>query len=187
MSAPEPTLATLPVAIPVPSVGADSPAVIRASAGPEFATVLELRRRVFRDEQHIASAAVTDPDDERSLHALAFLPVPSGDPRPVATGRLTLGYGDGGEALIAWVATLPEARGRGAGLAVMQFLLDAADKAMAPIIVLSAQTHAEGFYRRLGFIPAGRPFVVRNIEHCWMARPRRRETPPGRSSASLSW
>ena len=150
------------------------PEVIRAAPGAEFAAVLELRRRVFGDEQGIVDADVTDPDDERSLHALALLPDASGGRRPVGTGRLTLGHGERGEGLIAWVATLPEARGRGVGAATMRFLLAAADEAGAPMVVLSAQTHAEGFYRRLGFVAAGRPFAVKGIEHRWMARPRSR-------------
>ena len=151
-----------------------APTVIQANAGPAFAAVLDLRRRVFGDEQRIAAAAVTDRDDERSLHALALLPDASETPQPVGTGRLTLNQGERGEALIAWVATLPEARRRGVGAAVMRFLLAAADAAGAPMVVLSAQTHAERFYRRLGFFPAGRPFLVKGIEHRWMARPRPR-------------
>jgi len=145
------------------------PEVVRAIDGAAFLAVLALRRRVFDDEQRIADASVTDRDDERSLHALALLPGPAGR-QPVGTGRLTLGFGGRGEALIAWVATLPEARGRGVGAATMRFLLAAADRAGSPTVVLSAQTHAEGFYRRLGFVRAGQPFVVKGIEHRWMAR-----------------
>ena len=164
-----------PTASPAPAFAPGAaPTVLRADPGPAFAAVLELRRRVFGDEQGIADAAVTDRDDERSLHALALLPDATGAARPVGTGRLTLNQGERGEALIAWVATLPEARCRGVGAAVMRFLLAAADEAGAPMVVLSAQTHAEGFYRRLGFVPAGRPFDVKGIEHRWMARPRPR-------------
>ena len=147
--------------------------VVRAVSEAEVAAVLELRRRVFRDEQRIAEGNVADPDDARSLHALALLPDGPGR-RAVGTGRLTLGFGDRGEALVAWVATLPEARRRGIGLAVMRFLLAAADNAGAPLVVLAAQTHAEGFYRRLGFVPAGRPYLVRGVEHRWMGRHRPR-------------
>ena len=149
------------------------PEVVGAVSEAELAAVLELRRRVFRDEQGIAEGDIADPDDARSLHALALLPEGPGR-RPVGTGRLTLGFGDRGEALVAWVATLPEARRRGIGLAVMRFLLAAADNAGAPLVVLAAQTHAEGFYRRLGFVPAGRPYLVRGVEHRWMGRYRPR-------------
>ena len=157
-------------------VGA-APTVIAARTAAELAAVQTLRRRVFGDEQGIVEpTAATDPDDARSLHALALLPLGAG-PTPVATGRLTLGYGQNGEALIAWVATLPAHRGQGAGAATLRFLLRAADEAGAPAVVLSAQAHAIGFYRRFGFVPFGDRFAVRGIEHQWMAR--RRPVRPG--------
>ena len=159
-----------------PAWGPGGPEVIaaRPEDGPEYGSVLELRRHVFGLEQGIAGAVVADRDDERSLHALALLADTAGERHPVGTGRLTLGYGERGEALIAWVATRPEARGRGVGTAVMRFLLAAADEAGEPTVVLNAQTHADRFYRRLGFVPAGRPFDVKGIEHRWMARARPR-------------
>lgn len=156
--------------------------VVVANPGAEFAAVLELRRRVFGVEQGMVDAAVNDRDDGRSLNALALQVGPFG-PIPVGTGRLTPGYNERGEALIAWVATLPEARQRGVGSAVMRFLLDAADAAGVPRVVLAAQTHAEGFYRRLGFLPAGEPYLVRGVPHRWMARlsaPRSRTGDPRR-------
>ena len=143
--------------------------VVRTEA--DFAAMLELRRRVFDDEQRIVDAGVTDPEDERAFHALAALPV-EGEALPVGTGRLLLNAGRQGEAQIAWVATLPEWRGRGIGSAVMRFLLVAADEAGASLVVLSAQTHALDFYHRLGFRPYGHRFMIRGIEHQWMARPR---------------
>lgn len=154
--------------------GADGLEVVaaRPDGGVAFGAVLELRRQVFGLEQGIAGAVVSDRDDDRSLHALALLADAAGQRRPVGTGRLTLGHGHQGEALIAWVATRPEARGRGVGTAVMRFLLAAADEAGAPLTVLSAQTHADRFYRRLGFVPAGRPFTVKGIEHRRMTRGR---------------
>jgi len=143
--------------------------LIRVTTDAEMAAVLALRQRVFGDEQRIVDASVTDPDDARSLHALAFAVDAAGD-HPVGTGRLTLDFGERGEALIAWVATAPEARGRGIGSATMRFLIAAADEAGAPVVLLSAQIHAEPFYRRLGFAAAGDPFLVKGIEHRWMAR-----------------
>lgn len=145
--------------------------VVAARPGPEFDAVVELRCRVFGREQGLVDVGAIDKDDARSLNALALRP--SRDlPIPVGIGRLTLAYGEQGEALIAWVATAPEARERGVGSAVMRFLLAAADGAAAPRVVLAAQSHAEAFYRRLGFIPAGKPYLVRGVLHRWMARTR---------------
>jgi predicted GNAT family N-acyltransferase len=139
----------------------------------EFAAVLELRRRVFGDEQGMAEAGVRDADDDRSVHALALLHEIAGEPpRPVGTGRLTLGVGPNGSALVTWVATLPRYRRRGIGEATMRFLLAAADLANAPAVVLSAQVPAIPFYSRLGFSPYGLGFTVRGIAHQPMVRTR---------------
>jgi predicted GNAT family N-acyltransferase len=137
----------------------------------EFGAVFALRRRVFGEEQGMIEAGVSDADDARSVHALALLyERPDVSPISVGTGRLTLNAGPNGSALVTWVATLPHFRRRGIGEAVMRFLLEAADRAGAPAVVLSAQIPALPFYRRLGFTPYGQRFTVRGIEHQPMVR-----------------
>jgi predicted GNAT family N-acyltransferase len=134
---------------------------------------LEIRRRVFAEEQGVADLRVADSDDARSLIALATFPPTvegNGRRRPVSTGRLTLPVARGGQALVAWVATIPEARGQGAGGLVMKYLLDAADNAGAREVALAAQLPAENFYRRLGFSPVGPLYDVRGIPHRRMVR-----------------
>jgi predicted GNAT family N-acyltransferase len=149
--------------------------VIRAVSPDERLAALEIRRRVFAEEQGVADLRVADSDDARSLIALATFPptaAGSGQRWPVSTGRLTLPLVMGGQALVAWVATIPEARGQGAGGQVMRFLLDAADDAGASEVALAAQLPAEDFYRRLGFSPVGPLYDVRGIAHRRMVRPR---------------
>ena len=149
--------------------------VVRLAQGnTDLEAVIALRKAVFGDEQGITEAFEIDPDDRRSLHALAVLRT-AGKEIPVATGRLTLNAGANGEAHIAWVATDARWRRQGFGGDVMRFLLRIADEAMAPAVVLSAQTHALDFYSELGFVPFGRRFEVRKIEHQLMSRVR-----PGR-------
>ena len=134
---------------------------------------LEIRRRVFAEEQRVADLRVADSDDARSLIALATFPpaaTGSGKRRPVSTGRLTLPLVKGGQALVAWVATIPDARGQGAGGLVMKYLLDAADNAGAREVALAAQLPAEDFYRRLGSTPVGPLYDVRGIPHRRMVR-----------------
>ena len=145
---------------------------VRAAVTPDdLAAVLALRERVFGHEQGVPDATVLDPDDHRSLHALATLGDEAASVR-VGTGRLTPGAGPWAEAQIAWVATLPEHRRHGVGAAVMHFLLDAADASGAPAVLLSAQIHALAFYRRLGFLPYGGRFHSHGIEHQLMVRRR---------------
>lgn len=139
--------------------------------------VLEVRRRVFSLEQGVPDLRVQDADDARSISAIAwFYPDPDEDDHriPVGTGRLTLSPFRGGPSLIAWVATLPEYRGRRIGHQVMQFLVKASDAAGAPQVTLAAQVPAEQFYRRLGFITDGPRYDVRGIPHVRMIRYRNR-------------
>jgi predicted GNAT family N-acyltransferase len=150
--------------------------VVRVASHAERFAALEIRRRVFAEEQGVADLRVADPDDDRSIIALASLKEAWADGHEmwaVSTGRLTLSPQKGGQALIAWVATLPEARGRGVGGMVMRFLLDAADRGGAQEVALAAQLPAENFYRRLGFSSAGPIYDVRGIPHRRMIRRRR--------------
>ncbi|MDF3042000.1 MAG: family N-acetyltransferase [Thermomicrobiales bacterium] len=116
--------------------------VVRAISSADRLAAFEIRRRVFAEEQDVADLRVSDQDDARSIIALASLIVGDrGERVPVSTGRLTPPVLASDPGLIAWVATIPEARGRGAG-----------------------------FYERLGFIPAGPIYDVRGIPHRRMIR-----------------
>ena len=148
--------------------------VIEAVEPDDRFAVLDIRRRVFGEEQHVADLRVADADDSRSLIALALLHSDDGRQRwPVSTGRLTVVPAVPTMAQIAWVATVPEARRLGVGSAVMRFLLDAADAAGIIEVALAAQWPAIPFYTRLGFVPAGAPYDVRGIVHRRMSRARR--------------
>jgi predicted GNAT family N-acyltransferase len=157
---------------------ADAPSdieVIEATEPDDRFAVLDIRRRVFGEEQHVADLRVADADDSRSLIALALLHTDDPDSPerwPVSTGRLTVVYGVPTMAQIAWVATVPEARRLGVGSAVMRFLLNAADAAGIIEVALAAQWPAIQFYTRLGFVPAGAPYDVRGILHRRMTRRR---------------
>lgn len=131
----------------------------------EFAEIVAIRAVVFRDEQAIVEHELTDSDDRISVHAYAIR-----DGEVIAAGRLTPPTTTRPEGQIAWVATLPEHRGDGAGTAVMEALLAIADEHRFPSVLISAQTHAMPFYRRLGFVPYGDRFRVKGIEHQFMER-----------------
>jgi predicted GNAT family N-acyltransferase len=68
------------------------------------------------------------------------------------------------------VAVLPDYRGFGIGWEIMDALLGAAGRLGATRVTLSAQTHAVGFYRLLGFHTVGDTWVMGNIEHITMVR-----------------
>ncbi len=133
--------------------------------------VLSIRRQVFKVELGMFGESVEDVDDRRSVIALGLITLESGTVLPVGTGRLTLGAGRFGEGVLTWVATAAGFRRMGVGEAVVRFLLDAADRAGSPPLILAAQAPAIEFYRRLGFIPNGQRYIVSGIDHLPMIRP----------------
>lgn len=147
--------------------------VARTRTPADLDAALMIRRRVFADEQRVSDLRVSDPDDSRSIIAIARVMAEEGLV-PASTGRLTLSPLTGGPALVAWVATLPEWRGQGIAHEVMEFLLHEAEKAGTQQVVLAAQAHAESFYRRLGFTPSGPLYDVRGIPHLRMTWQKRR-------------
>jgi predicted GNAT family N-acyltransferase len=149
---------------------ADAPPVVHvrfARTAAEFAAIVEVRRRVFLEEQGIVEGELTDAEDQRSFHVFA-----EAAGSVVGVGRLSPPPKNRPDAQIAWVATLPAYRRRGIAGAMMRAMLDVADAARYPVVLLSAQTHALDFYRRLGFRPYGDRFLVRGIEHQFMERRR---------------
>jgi predicted GNAT family N-acyltransferase len=142
---------------------------VRFAKGPdEFAAIVELRRRVFRDEQNIVESDVIDSEDRNSYQAMAVI-----SDGLIGTGRLTPATAIRPHPHIAWVATLPDYRGIGIGSYVMRSLLEVAEERRMRSVTLSAQTHALEFYVRLGFEPYGDRFLVRGIEHQMMVWRRR--------------
>lgn len=136
----------------------------------ELELVYQIRREVFDQEQHLTTWVRDFPEDGYSLNVLAWI-----DGQAVGTGRVSL-WGD--EAQIAWVAVRKPYRGQGVGRAVMRYLIRWARAHGARIVTLNAQTHALGFYQKLGFRPIGRPFDMAHIEHQLMElefRPREAE------------
>ena len=126
--------------------------------------VIAIRRAVFTDEQHLTDTVDRDPHDQGTgtVQVLARL-----NDTPVGVGRLHVWRDEGN---IAWVAVLPPYRRLGVGLEMMDVLLDAAGRLGAQRVTLSAQTHAIGFYRLLGFHTVGNTWIMGGIEHIMMVR-----------------
>lgn len=137
-----------------------------AHTHPEFADALELRRRVFVDEQGVPLAEEQDALDLRAEHALAY----EGD-RLLGTARLVAG---GEQAFpagkIGRVAVSREARGRGLGLELMRCLEERARELALPEVYLDAQVSVLGFYERQGYRAEGQPFFDAGIEHLRMRK-----------------
>ncbi|KVA03277.1 GCN5 family acetyltransferase [Burkholderia latens] len=129
------------------------------------ADAARIRDAVFVREQRIPPEWELDDDDPLSVHAVAYRIDPAtGARRAVATGRLLP------SGTIGRVAVLADARGQGAGSAVLHALLAAARHRGEPLVRLYAQDVAVSFYVRHGFTAIGEPFVELGVPHVEMAR-----------------
>jgi predicted GNAT family N-acyltransferase len=142
--------------------------VERVTTPEQMLQALDVRRRVFIEEQQVPESEEIDEHDgdpatiTKALHVLGLL-----DGSPVATGRLLLPH-DGVQAHIGRIAVLSEHRHAGYGRLVMQSLHEIALEQGIRDITLAAQLHAIGFYERLGYVVHGRVFLDAGIEHRWM-------------------
>ena len=118
-----------------------------------------IRLAVFVEEQRVPPEIEMDDKDAACVHALAYA-----QGRAVGTGRL---LPDGH---IGRMAVLKENRSLGVGSAILERLVEEARRRGMKEIVLSAQTHALGFYRRHGFRVAGEVFEEAGIPHQEMRR-----------------
>lgn len=130
----------------------------------DLATCHALRRAVFIEEQGVPEADELDDLDAQAIHLLATV-----DGHPMGSARL-LRLGDTGK--IGRVCVLAQARGTGLGAALIRAALDEF-RAMPGIakVKLGAQTHALGFYERLGFAAFGPEYDDAGIPHRDMVLP----------------
>lgn len=118
-----------------------------------------IRMKVFVEEQRVPAEIEMDDRDATCVHALAYV-----DGKVVGTGRL---LPDGH---IGRMAVLKECRTSGVGGAILLCLMDEARRRGMKEVVLSAQTHATGFYRKHGFRELGPIFEDAGIPHQEMRR-----------------
>lgn len=119
-----------------------------------------VRYEVFVLEQKVPLDMEWDEMDARSLHALAH----DAAGKAVGTGRL---LPDGH---IGRMAVRRSARGNGTGARMLEALVEAARQRGDRQVMLNAQTQAEAFYLRYGFVREGEVFMEAGIPHIHMRR-----------------
>ena len=119
-----------------------------------------IRREVFVHEQNVSEAEEYDGTDGSCVHLVAYE-----NDAPVATGRIMITNDD---YVIGRVAVLKSHRGQQLGLGIMQALIDACCTMGSQRQTLHAQTHARGFYEKLGFDAYGEEFDEAGIPHIAM-------------------
>ena len=129
----------------------------------DLATCHALRRVVFIEEQKVPEADEVDGRDEGALHLLARL-----DGRAVGCARMLV---DGATGKIGRVCVLAELRGQGIGVALIRAALEVLQgRPEVRRAKLGSQTHAIGFYEKLGFDVTGPEYLDAGIPHRDMVR-----------------
>ncbi len=118
------------------------------------ATLKTIRFEVFVEEQKVPAEDEIDAHDPVSIHAIVWT-----DGSAAGCGRL---LPDGH---IGRMAVRKPYRGLGVGALVLQHLIDRARQRGDHEVVLSAQTHAMGFYEKFGFVAEGGEYLDCNIPH----------------------
>jgi predicted GNAT family N-acyltransferase len=127
-----------------------------------------VRKEVFVVEQRVPEDIEYDAYDASALHVIAV----RDDGATLGTGRLLHGEAalavTGGQPAVGSLGRLAvakHARGFGVGAALVRGIEDAARAAGLGAVDLHAQTHALGFYERLGYSAYGPEFLDAGMEH----------------------
>ena len=118
------------------------------------ATLKAIRYEVFVEEQNVPVEEEIDANDPLSIHAIVWT-----DGKAAGCGRL---LPDGH---IGRMAVRKPYRGLGVGAFVLQHLIERARQRGDREVVLSAQTHALGFYAKFGFVAEGGEYLDCAIPH----------------------
>jgi ribosomal protein S18 acetylase RimI-like enzyme len=122
-----------------------------------------LRQSILRPHQTLEELAAQEPPGAFAVGAFA-------DAKLVAVGFVAA-EGDPGSWRIRGMATAPEARGRGAGTAVLDALVAYACERGATRVWCNARTPARSLYERAGFVVASDEFEPPHIgPHFMMER-----------------
>lgn len=125
---------------------------------------LKLRFEVFVDEQGVPVEEERDALDDTATHLLALQ-----DGTPVGTARIVF---QDDTAKIGRVCVVKTARGTGLGAKLIEACVCVArNQAGVTRAKLGAQTHAIGFYEKVGFEVYGPVYLDAGIDHRDMVKP----------------
>lgn len=147
-------------------------AVRVAATEADLKACFAVRTEVFVVEQSVPESIEYDAYDEIAVHVLAEGP----DGAPLGTGRLLYGpralgkTGSPEVGSLGRLAVAKSARGLGVGALLVRAIEAEAVRLGLAAVDLGAQTHAMGFYERLGYVVYGPEFEDAGIPHRSMRR-----------------
>ncbi|MBM7659699.1 putative GNAT family N-acyltransferase [Bacillus mesophilus] len=129
----------------------------------EFNDALKVRRLVFIDEQQVPEEEEIDQYEQECTHVVMY----DDNKQPIAAGRLRNVDGSG---KMERICVLSSHRNLGLGKHVMDHLEMLAKEKGYKKLKLNAQTHAEGFYSKLGYQTISDIFMDAGIPHVTMVK-----------------
>ncbi|MEH7380595.1 GNAT family N-acetyltransferase [Bacillus sp. JJ1533] len=121
-----------------------------------------IRKVVFVDEQNVPLEEEIDQFEDEATHIVLY-----DQNEPVGAGRFREldGYGK-----VERICVLASHRKKGAGNLIMQKMEDIAKERGISKLKLNAQTHAENFYKKLGYETVSGLFMDAGIPHVTMIK-----------------
>jgi len=138
--------------------------IFRISSDEDYQRCLEIRRKVFIEEQGVDEDIEIDAHEKEAIYFLAEI-----QGTACATGRFRP-Y----KQFLKFerIATLPEFRGKGIAKALMSTMQEVGHKEYPHHLqVMNAQADAIPFYEKLGWVALGEPFFEAEIPHKVMIFP----------------
>ena len=121
-----------------------------------------VRKQVFVEEQHVSSEEEYDEFEDIAKHVVVY-----DQDVPVGAGRFRTVDGIG---KIERICVLASHRKNGVGKIIMDALEADAKKESLSKLKLHAQTHAEAFYKKLGYDTVSDIFIEADIPHVAMIK-----------------
>ncbi|WP_088049791.1 GNAT family N-acetyltransferase [Virgibacillus dakarensis] len=134
----------------------------KANSDQEIQQAFQVRTTVFVDEQHVPPEEELDHFDKEAIHFIVIQ-----NDSPIAASRLRFA-GDYGK--LERICVLKEQRGKSYGAQLIQAMETETVKKGYRKAKLNAQTHAENFYKRLGYETVSGEFLDAGIPHVTMIK-----------------
>jgi predicted GNAT family N-acyltransferase len=127
---------------------------------PKQALLKAVREVVFIEEQHVPLYIEWDEHDQDAIHLLAL----DSSGQAIGCARILK------KGRIGRMAVMPDWRGKGIGLALLDEAMKICKSLGMQTVVISSQTHAIKFYQKVGFSVTSEVYIDANIWHVDMQR-----------------
>ncbi len=137
----------------------------RNTLSDTYLDALKIRQIVFVKGQGVPQSLEIDENEAHCLHFVLY----DDNGKAAATCRI-LPSKDLTSATLQRMAVLSDYRGQSLGKQLLQQVISFCQKQNFQKITLHAQLTAEGFYRKIGFLPCGDIFEEAGIKHVTMEK-----------------